>query len=187
MQDYSLGKNRNRNISKAGKKTFFLAKLCLRVWDSLLLCTLVNRKETHQGRLPICLILFYLQIILLPGDRTFSSFSWVHWAICSLKFCPTELSRSYRWDAACVAGFFMLSINTNMSLWFGWLSFATQSKLGTKWLWETKGCARIIVFFWRGRGGQILSDLITCLAIRAEAIPTLAVVNKNDLVSNHSW
>ena len=33
-------------------------------------------------------------------------------------------------------------------------------------------------FFWGG--GRILSDLITCLAIRAEAIPTLAVVNKND-------
>lgn len=32
----------------------------------------------------------------------------------------------------------------------------------------------------------ILSDLNTCIAIRAEAIPTLAVVNKNDLVSNHS-
>lgn len=32
----------------------------------------------------------------------------------------------------------------------------------------------------------ILSDLNTCLGIRAEAIPTLAVVNKNDLVSNHS-
>ena len=40
-------------------------------------------------------------------------------------------------------------------------------------------------FFWGG-GGQILSDLITCLAIRDEAIPTLAVVNKNGLVSNHS-
>ena len=57
--------------------------------------------------------------------------------------------------------------------------------------WELNGCGKLKVtlaslFFFVGEGGQILSDLITCLAIRAEAIPTLAVVNKNDLVSKHS-